>query len=321
ISIPELTGLKVKKPKIGITQENVDQAMQNLREQQGTLVPVEDRGVEPRDHLVADVHIRLGDQELMHQNDMQFSARPGRIAGVDIVDLDKQLGGLKPGEKRTLTVKVPETHANEQIRGKEVSVDFALKDIKRLELAEIDAPFLEGLGFTTQEQLEDALREQMEERIAYDIQNSMREQVSKHLLDTVQIELPTKMSDRQTERVINRRAVDLMMRGMQREQIEANLDRLRGGAKDEAVRELKLFFILQKIAAEKQVDATEAELNGRIAVIAAQRGQRPEKLKQQMAKDGTLMNLYVHLREQKALDEILKTAQIEEVELAPGDQA
>jgi hypothetical protein len=62
----------------------------------------------------------------------------------------------------------------------------------------------------------------------------------------------------------------------------------------------------------------EGELNGRIAMLAAQRGQRPEKLKQQMAKDGTLANMYVQMREQKAVDELLKNAQVEEVELQAG---
>ena len=96
-----------------------------------------------------------------------------------------------------------------------------------------------------------------------------------------------------------------MQRGMPREQVEANIERLRGGAEDEAARELKLFFILQKVADEQDVDVNEGELNGRIAMLAAQRGQRPEKLKQQMAKDGSLANLYVQMREQKAVDRIL----------------
>jgi len=139
--------------------------------------------------------------------------------------------------------------------------------------------------------------------------------VNKFLIDSAQIDLPTKLSERQASRVVNRRAVDLMMKGMAREQIEQNIERLRHGAKDEAVAELKLFFILQKIAAEQDVDVDEAELNGRIAMLAAQRGQRPEKLKQQMAKDGTLSNLYVQMREAKAVDKIIEKAQVEEVDL------
>ena len=87
-----------------------------------------------------------------------------------------------------------------------------------------------------------------------------------------------------------------------------------------AARELKLFFILQQISNQQNVDVDEAELNGRIALLAAQRGRRPEKMKQDMAKDGSLSNLYIQMREQKAIDRLLETAQIEEVELAPENE-
>jgi trigger factor len=315
IQIPELSNLKVKRPKIAVTEENVDQAMQNLREQQGTLVPVEDRGVEDKDYLTADVHIRQDGKDIAQQQDAQIVSRPGRLAGIDVVDLDKQLAGQKPGETRTLKVTVPQTHPNEQVRGKEVEIEIALKDIKKLELAEISPEFLAELGFQNEKELRDALREQMELRIRNDVQNAMREQVNKYLLENTAIELPAKLSDRQAARVVNRRAMDLMMRGMPREQIEMNVEKLRHGAADEGSRELKLFFILQKIAADQNVDVDEAELNGQIAMLAAQRGQRPEKLKQQMNKDGSLANLYVQMREQKAVDKLLESAQVEEVDL------
>jgi len=315
ITVPELKGVKVSRPQIAITEENVDQAMQNLREQQGLLVPVEDRGVEDKDYMVVDVHVKLGDEVVGHQHDAQIVSRPGRIGGIDVADLDKQLAGLKSGENRDVKVAVPETHPGEKIRGKEVTLEFSLKDIKKLELAEIDEEFLTDLGFENQQQLRDALKEQMEERIKMDVQSALREQVHKYLLDNTTIEVPSRLSDRQALRVINRRAVDLMMRGMPEDTIRANLEKLKVGAKDEAARELKLFFILQKISNDFGVDVDEGELNGRIAMIAAQRGERPEKLKQAMSKDGTLSNMYVQLREQKAVDKILETAEISEVDV------
>src|SRR5918993_203774 len=320
IKLPELNRLKVKKPKIDVSDENVQQALTNLREQQGTLVPGEDRGVEEKDYLIADVHVKDGDTVVAHQHDAQIVARPGRLAGIQVEDLVDRLKGMKGGEKREIKLTAPETHPNEQIRGKEVTVEIALKDIKRLEAAEINQEFLEGLGFQNEAELNDALRQQMVERIQYDVQQSMREQVNKYLLDNVQIDLPTKLSDRQADRVVQRRAMDLMMRGMPRDAVESNLEKLAGGAKDEASRELKLFFILQKIAADQNVDVDEAELNGRIAMLAAQRGRRPEKMKQEMSKDGSLANLYVQLREQKAIDKILETAEVEEVDVKSGEQ-
>lgn len=314
-TLPELKGVKVNRPKINITEENVDQAMQNLREQQGVLVPVEDRGVEDKDYLVCDVHIKLGDEVVGHQHDAQIVSRPGRIGGIEVADLDTQVRGLKAGEKREVKVHVPETHPAEKIRGKDVAIEIALKDIKKLELAEINDEFLADLGFQNEKELRDALREQMEERIGSDVKSAMREQVHKYLLDNTTIDLPSRLSDRQAQRVVNRRAVDLMMRGMPQDAITANIEKLQVGAKEEASRELKLFFVLQKIANDFGVDVDEAELNGTVAMIAAQRGFRPEKLKQQMAKDGTLQNMYVQLREQKAVDKILETAEVSDVDV------
>jgi trigger factor len=194
-------------------------------------------------------------------------------------------------------------------------VEIALKDIKKLEPAEVNDEFLQNLGFATLDELKGALRDQMLERINADVKTSMREQITAFLIQNVNMALPVKLSDRQAERVISRRRMELMMRGMPQDQVESNIDKLRAGAVEEGARELKLFFILQKIANDMGVDVDEAELNGQIAMLAAQRNARPEKLKQDMSKDGTLANMYVQMREQKAIDRILEKAQIEEVEL------
>lgn len=317
--LPNLESLKVKRPKITIKDENIDQAMNNLREQQGALVPIEDRGVEAKDYLTADVHVKVDGNVIAHQHDAQLISRPGRIAGIEIPDLEQQLAGLKSGETRNINAKAPEGHPNEQIRGKDVEVEVALKDIKKLELAEITPAFLADLGFQTEQELRDALREQMEAKINDDVRTAMREQVNRYLLENVDFQLPLKLSEKQTDRVVSRRAIDMMMRGMPREQVEANIERLRGGAAEEGQRELKLFFILQKLANQLEVDVDEAELNGRIAMLAIQRGQRPEKVKQEMAKDNSLLNLYIQMKEQKAIDRVLENAQVEEIEVT-GDQ-
>src|SRR3954454_20072771 len=125
--IPDLTSLKVKRPKIDIKDENIDQAMNNLREQQGALVPVEDRGVQEKDYLTADVHVKVDGEVVAHQHDAQLVARPGRIAGIDVPDLEQQLAGMRPGETRTLKIHAPETHPNEQMRGKDAEIEVALK--------------------------------------------------------------------------------------------------------------------------------------------------------------------------------------------------
>jgi len=320
ITLPDLTGLKIKKPKVTVTDENVQQAYDNLRDQQGALVPVEDRGIVAKDFLTADVHMKVDGEEIVHQYDSQLVARSGRVAGVQVDDLDQKLDGLKVGEKREFTVKVPDGHANEQIRGKDATIEVSLKGIKKLEPREVNQDFLDELGFKDDGELREALREQLVERINADVQQAQRDQVHAHLLQNVNVELPVKLSGKQTDRVVQRRAVSLLSRGMAQDQVLSNLEKLKEGAADEGARELKLFFILQKLATDQGVQVEEAELNGRIAMMAAQRGDRPEKVKQEMNKDGSLMNLYVQMREQKAVDNVIAGAEIEEVELKPEEK-
>lgn len=310
-TLPNLDGIEVKKPKIEVTEANVDQAMQNLRDQQGQLVPVED-AAQPKDFLIGDFHLKLDGNVIGHQHGAQLIVANGRVAGIEVPELESKLVGIKPGETRTLDIDVPADFPQTEIAGKKVQIEIKVNDIKRLEPAVIDQDFLESLGFSDEKELRDALREQLIERIDHDVAEAMRNQVRKYLLDNTTIELPLKMTERQSNRVVQRRAISLMQRGVPQAQLEANIDALRQGSIDEARAELKLFFMLQKIAADREVEVDEAELNGRIAMMAALRGERPEKLKQAMAKDGSLSNLYLQLREQKALDTILDKAKIEE---------
>ncbi|HEX8324211.1 MAG TPA: trigger factor [Tepidisphaeraceae bacterium] len=314
-ALPELSGITIKKPKIEVKDEHVEQALKNLREQQGTLLPVEDRGVAEGDAVEADIVIKNGDEELVHQPQFQFYARkPMTLLALQFDDLPATLAGAKPGETRTATAVAPETHQREDLRGKELTVEFKINDIRQLELAEINAEFLQQLGFENEEELNKALREEMENRVKNDVQNAMRDQVAKALLEATQFELPSKLSKNQEMRIVQRRAMDLVQRGVPEEQIGANIEMLKGGASDEAARELKLFFILGKVAESMEIEVSNGELNGNIAAIAEQRGLRPEKLRQQMQQEGTLSNLYLRLRELKAIDKILEKATIEEVE-------
>jgi trigger factor len=146
------------------------------------------------------------------------------------------------------------------------------------------------------------------------VQQAMREQVAAHLLSSVQIELPARLSERQATRMAGRRAVELMMRGMTREQVMSNFQALKAAAQADAFRELKQFFILQKLAGEQKVEVDEAELNNQVAMLALRQGKRPEKVKHEMAQDGSLQFLYVRLREEKALDNVIAKSEIEEVD-------
>jgi trigger factor len=317
-TLPNLEGLEIKRPKIEVTDSNVDQAMKNLREQQGQVVPVEEEA-KPGDFVVGDFFLKVDGAVIGSNVGSQIVVKDGVVAGIAVEKLEEKLTGIKSGETRTLEADVPAEHPQAAIAGKHVSIDVKCNDIKRLEPAVIDADFLDSLGFKDEAELREALREQLVIRIDYDVAEAMRNQVRKYLLENTTVDLPSGMTQRQQDRVVYRRAIDLMQRGVPRQQIEANVEALRQGADMQAKNELKLFFIVEEIADARDVVVSEEELNGRVAMMAAIRGERPEKFKQAMSKDGSLSNLYMQLREQKALDTVIDQAKLTDVELNASD--
>ena len=147
----------------------------------------------------------------------------------------------------------------------------------------------------------------------------MHQQVADHLLEKVSLDLPEGLTGRQAARVLRRQAMEMAYRGVPEQEIEQKIAELRGSSEEDARKQLKLFFILDQAAKQLEVDVTEQEINGRVAMLAMQQGRRPEKLRQQMQRAGELEHLYLQIREQKTLDKIIEKAKVTEVD-APAEE-
>ena len=71
---------------------------------------------------------------------------------------------------------------------------------------------------------------------------------------------------------------------------------------------------MDKVADKLDVEVTEEEINGHIAQVAIQRGQRPEKMKEQMERDGSLSQFRLDIRQNKCINKLLDSADITETE-------
>jgi trigger factor len=103
------------------------------------------------------------------------------------------------------------------------------------------------------------------------------------------------------------------MRGLSRDQIEDHMEQLRAGSEQQANEQLKTFFIMDKIAEKLEIDVSEEEINGHIAQLAIQRGQRPERMREEMVRDGSLAQFRLQVREDKCIAKLLESAKITEV--------
>ncbi len=109
-----------------------------------------------------------------------------------------------------------------------------------------------------------------------------------------------------------REVATLLARGLSREQVEEQMEQLRAASEEQAKEQLKTFFIMDKVAEKLDVDVSDEEINGHIAQVAVQRGQRPEKLKEQMERDGSLAQFRLDVRQNKCISKLLESANITE---------
>jgi len=155
----------------------------------------------------------------------------------------------------------------------------------------------------------------------------MQDQVRQYLLDNTEMDLPDGAVTRHTARVLQRRGLELMRLGYTAEQIEERITKIQVLAGQEARRDLKLSFILQRIAEDSEVEVTDEEINARVAMLASAQNRRPERLRHEMESDGSLEQLAVAIQEEKVLDTLLADAEIidataeDEAEAEPESEA
>ncbi len=315
--LPELKGIKVEKPKTEITDEQVEKELEQLRKWSGLWTPKkEDEKVEEEDQVIADAVLKVEDKEEDEKLDNTeiFVRKQGYVGPVPVEDLDELLIGAKVGDKKETTVEVPETYFREDYRGKKVDATIEIKDIKYLKPAEIDEEFLKRFNVDTEDELEEKVRDNLEQKVEQQQRMNMTEQIYKYLLDNTDFELPTSIVAEQSNVLLQRQFGNLMNQGLSKEEMQEKFEELKAGTEEQATDQLKTLFIMEKIADKFDIEVSDEEVNGRIAQVAMQQGQRPQQLREQMQKNGSLGQFALQVREDKCISELLEKAEIVEVE-------
>ncbi len=337
--LPALEGIAVTRPKLEVTDEQIDREIEQLQRWSGTWTPKEKGAIERDDQIIADVRldVELTEEEKAQQaavaegkaeeeagqtkipeaetklDNIEVYVRPNGFVGpIPVEKLDELLVGAKAGEKKTTTAEVPQTYFREEFRGRKVDVEIDIKDIKCLKPAEINEHFLQRYNVESADELRDRIRDNLQARIETQVRSDMSDQVYQHLLDNTDFELPMDIVARQAGNVLQRQYMSLLSRGLSRQQIEEQMEQLQAGSEEEAKQQLKTFFIMDKIADKLDMDVSDEEINGHIAQVAMQRGQRPEKLKEQMERDGSLAQFRLDVRQSKCIEKLLESANITE---------
>ncbi|HUO09584.1 MAG TPA: trigger factor [Phycisphaerae bacterium] len=313
-ALPSIEKIAVKRPKLEANEERLNLAVENLRKYFGNWHDTTEPA-KAGDTVIADAKATSEDGEVIaEQPQVNFTVQAGSIAGVKFDDLGDKLTGATISGTVTLEATAPADHPEEKLRGKKVKVELAVKGIKHQHLPEVNEEFAQMLGFDTVDALKADLKDRLVTQLEQETKGSMAQQIYRYLLSNTSLDLPAKLSQRQMGNVLRRRATELMQKGVPESEIVHQIDQLRISSAQQAAVDLRLFFILGKLADLFSVDVSEEEVNARIVAIATQYGRRPEKLRSQMAASNQIEQLYLQIRDGKVVDKLLETAEITDVD-------
>lgn len=323
ITLPPLEGIPLTRTKLEVTDEQIDREFQQLRRLSGVWTPRETGSVQLDDQIIADAVLKAADAEKEEQLDNVeiYVRHNGFIGAVPVEKLDELLVGANAQDVKEISVEVPRTYFREEYRGKRIDIRLTVKDIKWLKPAEIDENFLKRLHVGNEGELRENIRDRLQSRLEQQSRTDMTEQIYKYLLDNTSFNLPLDIVADHSHTLLQRQYGNLLMRGLTREQIEEHMDRLRASSEQQAHKQLQTFFIMDEVAKKLSIEVSEEEINGHIAQSAIQQGQRPERLREQMAREGLLAQFTLQVRESKCIAKLLESAKIAETEPQAKPQA
>ncbi len=311
--LPKLDGIEIKDPRIEITDEHVTQQIERRRKIRGRQEPCTEGAGDPDDTIVADVTLKVDGATVKSEENVQLGVRPTRLDGIPLLELEQTLRGVKPGSQCSAEALIPDDYERPDLRGKTARFEFTVHEVKRL-VPQTTEALMEALGCKDEGELRQSVREDLEAERDRLLHRARKEQVLEYLLKNTDVTLPEKLSARQTDRAVMRRVIELRQNGVPDSEIEARIDELRTSAGSEAARDLRLLFVLDKVAEKLALRVTDEEVNTEIARIARLYGQRFDRVRDDLQARGLLLQLAEQIRQDKCVEQLLKEANRTEVQ-------
>lgn len=255
------------------------------------------------------------DKQLYGKVPQTWEEVEGANEGV-IPGLGKQLAGLKPGDKKDVTISFPaEFAAAPVLAGKTAVYAVEIQEIRERVLPEINAEFFKGQQVDDLAGLQAKVRNNLKLQKEYQNRANQRRQVTEALAAAVDFPIPDSLVEAETQGVLRQFIEENMRRGVPAEQFEKDKKELYEGAKKAAVNRVKLQLILAKLAEKENLNVTNDDLNEFVYREAARTGQKIEKLIKTLTNDrDALRSIQQNIVFDKAVDFLVSKAKVTTVE-------
>jgi trigger factor len=316
--LPDYKGLEVKKENRSVTDADVDKAIDALRQQQTSFKTVE-RPAANGDIAVVNY---TGTSEGKPITDIAPTAMGLTEQKNFWVEMESksfipgfadQLVGAKAGDKRTVNVDFPADFVTPQLQGKKGVYEVEVAEVKEKVLPTVDDAFAKSFGAEDVQKLRDGVRRDLENELNYAQNRSVRNQLIGSLMSKVTFDLPESAVQNETRNVVYDLVRENQKRGVPRELIEQEKDKIYSAAAQNAKDRVKVSFLLQKIAEKESIKVSQEEVARRVQTMAQMYQIPPEKFVKDLQKRNGFVEIYDQLANEKVLEFLQQNAKVEEV--------
>ncbi len=300
---PELTlerigGFRVERRRAAVPESAIDEQLHRLQEQKATWIPVEGQKASPGQMVRVEVaSIEDGTAGQSQPYDLVLGQNQA------IPDLEEQIMTLLPGETTEAEVRFPDNHPDEARRGQSRKVRIALHEVKRQELPPLDDALAREAGdFESLDALRAALRQDAEREADREADAGVREQIVTQIVQQNNVEAPHSLVHRRLHAFAH-------MYQVPEGQLAQFEQEFHGIVEAQVRRDL----VLDAIADQQSLRATEADIDARVAEIAAARGVSANDVYASLEKSKRLPELEHAITEEKVFAFLLPQSTIEEV--------
>ncbi len=314
ITVGSFEGLDVVRKVRIVEDKEVDAELEQLRQKAVVIEAITDRKTaESGDMAVVDFFGTVDGEDFKGGKGINYTVEIG--AGQMIPGFEDQLVEMSIGDQKKFQLAFPKDEGPEEVQGKTVDWTVDLKELKRKILPDLDDDFAQDLGeYDTLEELKENLRENLATREDARSRRLLRDEVMSKLVEANPVEVPKLMVDRQ---------LDYMMQDALRMVQQTNdpsireaIEKLRDEARPQAEKQVAGMLLLEAVAKKVGIEATDSDIEGRIAELAREHRIPTKQLKKQLIENDQVDALRYNLTQDKALDHVLEQANVTEQQVS-----
>ncbi|MCQ2550795.1 MAG: trigger factor [Clostridia bacterium] len=311
VEVKDYLGVKIDKIVNEVKDEDVDREIEMLQKRNARMVVVE-REAKLEDTVILDYSGFVGEEQFEGGTAERQELKLG--SGMFIPGFEEQLVGVKPGEKKDVTVTFPEEYHAEDLAGKEAVFHCLVHEIKEEELPELDDEFAKDVSeFDTLDELKASTRERLEKYAEAGSVEQMKDAILEKIYEKTEVEIPASMLEDELDKMVRELDQQLQYQGLGIAQYlqftGSDMAAFREEMKGDAEKRVKTRLILDGIARQEKIQATEEEVDDEIKVMASQYNMEVEQVKKILGED-SLRYIKKDVQTRKAVELIYEKANI-----------